>query len=318
MTDALKTEREQLAAYLRAAASNFLKHQSIAAGVVLELDGGDIVAAGAESAIVQLLGQGAQNSAPELTDTFHGDNDQLCGSIKALLDLDAENALVPHGVGGHARALLSAAAIRLSATPAGREAPTEPTGWREFIENIATPYSEPLNSVSGYRDMASRKEAMGELRAKAQALLAAHPVEAIQPTDEPVAYLHQVVSGDGDPDQALSFAPDNFPLSGTLGYRSLSHQPLFLAPVGGALVKNSEPIADLSHLMSTSIRDYPDFTEDVLRLFEPGLARKQAKIIRKAIYDVIDARVRNSIIAAQIACEKAYAVQPTPPEGANK
>ncbi len=47
----------------------------------------------------------------------------------------------------------------------------------------------------------------------------------------PVAYLHQVVSGDGEPDQALSFAPDNFPLAGTLGYRSLSHQPLFTAPV---------------------------------------------------------------------------------------
>ncbi len=47
-----------------------------------------------------------------------------------------------------------------------------PDGWREFIENIATPCSEPLNSVSGYRDLASRKEKMGELRAKARALLA--------------------------------------------------------------------------------------------------------------------------------------------------
>lgn len=45
----------------------------------------------------------------------------------------------------------------------------------------------------------------------------------------PVAYLHQVVCGDGEPDQALSFEPDNFPLAGTLGYRSISHQPLYLA-----------------------------------------------------------------------------------------
>ena len=45
----------------------------------------------------------------------------------------------------------------------------------------------------------------------------------------PVAYLHQVVCGDGEPDQALSFEPDNFPLSGVLGYRSLSHEPLFRA-----------------------------------------------------------------------------------------
>lgn len=47
---------------------------------------------------------------------------------------------------------------------------------------------------------------------------------------EPVAYLHQVVCGDGEPDQALSFAPDNFPLAGVLGYRSLSHEPLYTAP----------------------------------------------------------------------------------------
>ena len=47
---------------------------------------------------------------------------------------------------------------------------------------------------------------------------------------EPVAFLHQVVCGDGEPDQALSFAPDNFPLAGVLGYRSLSHEPLYTAP----------------------------------------------------------------------------------------
>lgn len=59
----------------------------------------------------------------------------------------------------------------------------------------------------------------------------AAPVQAEQAQAEPVAYLHQVVCGDGEPDQALSFAPDNFPLAGTLGYRSLSHQPLYVAPV---------------------------------------------------------------------------------------
>lgn len=52
---------------------------------------------------------------------------------------------------------------------------------------------------------------------------------------EPVAYLHQVVCGDGEPDQALSFAPDNFPLAGILGYRSLSHEPLFRAPLNNEL-----------------------------------------------------------------------------------
>lgn len=72
-------------------------------------------------------------------------------------------------------------------------------------------------------------------------------------------------------------------------------------------------IADLSHLTNTSIRDYPDFTEDIERLSAPGLAKKQAKIIRKAIYDAIDARVRNSIIAAQMAlASPSPAVPPEP------
>lgn len=46
-------------------------------------------------------------------DEFNGDNAMLVRSIDALLDLDAAGALVPHGVGGHARTLLSASAARL-------------------------------------------------------------------------------------------------------------------------------------------------------------------------------------------------------------
>ena len=46
---------------------------------------------------------------------------------------------------------------------------------------------------------------------------------------EPVAYLHDVVAADGEPDQALSFAPDNFPLMGVGGFRSLAHRPLYTA-----------------------------------------------------------------------------------------
>ncbi|MDN7549118.1 hypothetical protein [Burkholderia cenocepacia] len=54
-------------------------------------------------------------SADALTDTFRGNDAQLVSNIKALLELDAEGALVPHGVGGHARTMLSAAAVRLAA-----------------------------------------------------------------------------------------------------------------------------------------------------------------------------------------------------------
>ena len=50
-------------------------------------------------------------------DTFRGDTPSLVRNILALLELDAEGALVPHGVGGHARGLLSAAATRLAVAP---------------------------------------------------------------------------------------------------------------------------------------------------------------------------------------------------------
>lgn len=47
-------------------------------------------------------------------DAFKGDNQHLISCIEALLSLDAKAALVPHGVGGHARAMLSSAAQRLA------------------------------------------------------------------------------------------------------------------------------------------------------------------------------------------------------------
>jgi hypothetical protein len=47
-------------------------------------------------------------------DEFNGDDGKLIACIEALLSLDAKNALAPHGIGGHARGLLSAAMHRLS------------------------------------------------------------------------------------------------------------------------------------------------------------------------------------------------------------
>ena len=49
-----------------------------------------------------------------MIDDFNGDNERLIACIEALLDLDASKALVPHGIGGHARGLLSAAGVRLA------------------------------------------------------------------------------------------------------------------------------------------------------------------------------------------------------------
>ena len=49
----------------------------------------------------------------QIKDTFRGNDAKLLRSIEALLALDADGALVPHGIGTHARDLLSAAYVRL-------------------------------------------------------------------------------------------------------------------------------------------------------------------------------------------------------------
>lgn len=66
-----------------------------------------------------------------MNDTFRGDNAQMIRSIEALLSLDAAGALVPHGIGGHARELLESAAVRLAAAAAPVEcrASQLPSGW---------------------------------------------------------------------------------------------------------------------------------------------------------------------------------------------
>lgn len=51
----------------------------------------------------------------EITDSFEGDNAALVRSAKALLDLDAAGALVPHGIGGHARTIIEAFICRIAA-----------------------------------------------------------------------------------------------------------------------------------------------------------------------------------------------------------
>jgi hypothetical protein len=50
-----------------------------------------------------------------------------------------------------------------------------PEGWREFVENIAKANSEPLNSLAGGSDNASRFHWVGVIRKRARDLLAAAP-----------------------------------------------------------------------------------------------------------------------------------------------
>lgn len=59
-----------------------------------------------------------------MTDNFNGDTAHLIRSIEALLELDAKGVLRPHGIGGHARTLLEAAAVRLAASGVTGASPT--------------------------------------------------------------------------------------------------------------------------------------------------------------------------------------------------
>ena len=50
---------------------------------------------------------------PQIVDDFRGDNVLLKQSIAGLLSFDRDGKIVPHGIGGHAHSLLSAAYRRL-------------------------------------------------------------------------------------------------------------------------------------------------------------------------------------------------------------
>lgn len=52
-----------------------------------------------------------------ITDEFRGDNAHLRECIKALIQLEDDKALIPHGIGGHARALLASAYHRIEVRP---------------------------------------------------------------------------------------------------------------------------------------------------------------------------------------------------------
>lgn len=98
-------------------------------------------------------------------------------------------------------------------------------------EDLTAIYNECAIKADDWSERQAREPSNIEAKGYFMRLLLARLSTSPAPvTAEPVAYLHQVVCGDGEPDQALSFAPDNFPLAGTLGYRSLSHQPLYTAP----------------------------------------------------------------------------------------
>jgi hypothetical protein len=60
------------------------------------------------------MNETTEKTTAALVDGFNGTDDHLIDSARALLDLDAEDALIPHGIGGHARNLLTSLCARLA------------------------------------------------------------------------------------------------------------------------------------------------------------------------------------------------------------
>lgn len=54
-------------------------------------------------------------------DPFEGDNLALIEAASALLRLDADGALRPHGIGGHARTIIKSFMLRLPVTDFSRD-----------------------------------------------------------------------------------------------------------------------------------------------------------------------------------------------------
>lgn len=55
----------------------------------------------------------AADAGSAIADDFRGDNTHLKSCINALINLSDDGALIPHGIGGHARSLLAACYHRL-------------------------------------------------------------------------------------------------------------------------------------------------------------------------------------------------------------
>ncbi|WP_315127019.1 hypothetical protein [Comamonas antarctica] len=90
----------------------------------------------------------APAQAVAVPDEFRGDTAALVRNITALLELDAEGALVPHGVGGHARGLLAAAAARLSVSPAQEHATQLAGQGQEVTDGMALAFHHAITDGS--------------------------------------------------------------------------------------------------------------------------------------------------------------------------
>lgn len=136
-----------------------------------------------------------------IKDEFRGDSVSLRASILALIQLDDANALVPHGIGGHARSLLASAYHRLA---------TSDAAYRRGVENAAKVVEDhkPKNVPSDWTEYARDKNATCEDIASAiRTLSPAGDAPAVGVGDENMTVAEAIeASRDRDPlIQHLSF-----------------------------------------------------------------------------------------------------------------
>lgn len=102
---------------------------------------------------------------------------------------------------------------------------------------------------------------------------------------EPVAYLHDVVAADGEPDQALSFSPDNFPLAGVGGFRSIGRQPLYTqAAIDAAVAEYAQALSSALGWpggISDPVLDWPTLLRYVAE------ARAETEALKSDIADAL-------------------------------
>jgi hypothetical protein len=85
-----------------------------------------------------------------IEDTFRGDTELLRRSIAALLEFDAKGTIAPHGIGGHAYTLLSAAYVRLAALTAPTDHAALQAPVPAEVEELAKSAQDTLISLAKY------------------------------------------------------------------------------------------------------------------------------------------------------------------------
>lgn len=102
---------------------------------------------------VDVNGEPISDAGKMVPDEFNGDNEHLVQCINSLLAMDAQGVMAPHGIGGHARTLLSSAASRLSGTPSPdhiADAGKVAKEWPAADDNM-TAYLQEKAKAAGYK-----------------------------------------------------------------------------------------------------------------------------------------------------------------------